>query len=355
MIRELGRRSVDYFVIHTGQHYSYNMDRHFFEELELPEPLFVNDTVREFSTHGGQTAEMIKGVENACIEAKPSVVIVGGDANTNLAAAIAVRKLVAIKLAHMEAGLRSHDWQMPEEHNRVMIDHISDILFTTTKTAESNLVHEKVKGEIFYSGNTIVEAVQQNLEIASNKTSVILSKIGEEPYVLLTLHREENVDHEDKLRNVCQAMSRVREKFGLRVIYPCHPRTRARLEQFGFDDLISRTDGFDIIEPVGYLDFLLLSSEADLILTDSGGVQEEACIIKVPCVTLRDNTERPETVDLGSNILAGTEPEKIFSSIAWALSLEKNWSNPYGSGDAAKRIADVLTSELSNTTSSPCI
>lgn len=329
------------------------MDKQFFEELELPEPLFVNDNVRKFTTHGGQTAEMIKEVEKACIQARPSIVIVGGDANTNLAAAIAVRKLVAIKLAHMEAGLRSHDWQMPEEHNRVMIDHISDILFTTTRAAEDNLGNEKVKGEIIYTGNTIVDAVQQNLILARKKAQ-ILSQVGQEPYVLITLHREENVDHKDKLNNVCRAMSQIYSKFGLRVIYPCHPRTRSRIEQFGLGDVLLQNDGLNIVEPMGYLDFLLLSSQAELILTDSGGIQEEACILKIPCVTLRENTERPETLSLGSNILAGTEPERIFACMEKALSFERTWLNPYGDGDASKRIADALIAKLLQKTSSSC-
>ena len=341
VIHELSRRKTNFFIIHTGQHYSYNMDEAFFHDLELPRPRFTNDHVRNFSTHGGQTAEMIKGVEAACIEAKPSVVIVGGDANTNLAAALAVRKLVSIKLMHMEAGLRSHDWQMPEEHNRVMIDHISDVLVAPTRQAQKNLKDERVKGKIFYTGNTIVDAVNQNILIARKKSN-IFSKIGDEPYALLTFHREENVDHKEKLESIFSAIENMKNKYGFYVIFPWHPRTRKRIMQFGLGKMIESNPSLHIIDPVGYLDFLLLMSKAEIILTDSGGIQEESCILKVPCVTLRENTERPETLEVGSNILVGTSPEKIHQGIESALQSERNWENPFGDGLAAKRIVDIL-------------
>jgi UDP-N-acetylglucosamine 2-epimerase (non-hydrolysing) len=341
VIRELANRGADFFIIHTGQHYSYNMDRTFFEELELPEPRFSNDQVRHFATHGGQTAEMIKGVEQACIEAKPSVVIVGGDANTNLAGALAVRKLVCITLVHMEAGLRSHDWQMPEEHNRVMIDHISDVLLAPTAQAIKNLETEKIKGRIYYTGNTIVDAVQQNLSLAQKK-SRILGKIGQPPYVLLTVHREENVDHRERLGSILTVSREVKQRFEMDTIFPCHPRTQRRISQFGLAGLVEDNPGLKIMDAVGYLDFLMLVANARIVLTDSGGIQEESCILKVPCVTLRDKTERPETLEAGSNIIVGTDPAKIVAGMAKMLEAGRQWANPFGDGQAARRIVDIL-------------
>jgi UDP-N-acetylglucosamine 2-epimerase (non-hydrolysing) len=341
VIRELSKKDCEFFIIHTGQHYSYNMDRVFFDSLELPDPLFTNDHVRNFATHGGQTAEMIKGVEYACINARPSVVIVGGDANTNIAAALAARKLVSIKVIHMEAGLRSHDWKMPEEHNRVMIDHISDVLLAPTLLAKRNLEHEGVQGKIFYTGNTIVDAVRQNIQIAKRKSN-ILSKIGNLPYSLVTFHREENVDHLEKLSSIVSAIEDIKKKHGLNVVFSCHPRTDQRLRQFGLMKLLAAIRTLKIIEPVNYLDFLVLMANAKIILTDSGGIQEESCILKVPCVTLRENTERPETLEVGSNIIVGTNPEDIHNGIARSLSSETDWQNPFGDGMASKRIADIL-------------
>jgi len=341
VIRELMKRKADFFIIHTGQHYSYNMDKTFFDELELCPPRFTNDAVRSYATHGGQTAEMIKGVEAACIDAKPSVVIVGGDANTNLAAALAVRKLVHIKLAHMEAGLRSFDWQMPEEHNRVMIDHISDVLMAPTGQAMEHLRQEHVRGEIYYTGNTIVDAVYQNSILAKEKSG-ILESVATEPYALLTIHREENVDHREKLESIFSALQNIERNFGLHTIFPCHPRTSKRIRQFGLEKLIRKVPSLKIIEPVGYLDFLLLMANARIVLTDSGGVQEETCILKVPCITLRENTERPETIDVGSNIIVGTQPERIIEGIGRMLNCDKHWDNPFGDGLAAQRIVDIL-------------
>lgn len=347
VIRELCNRNADFFIIHTGQHYSHNMDGKFFEDLQLPEPKYINKIVREYKTHGGQTAEMIKGVEEACIREKPRVVIVGGDANTNLAGALAARKLVSIKVAHLEAGLRSNDWRMPEEHNRVIIDHISDILFAPTETAVQNLREDKVKGQIYLTGNTIVDAVQQNLEIAKSK-SCIVSDIGlsSMDYFVLTLHREENVDSKENLRNILDGIRLVYEKFKKTIVFPVHPRTRERIKFFFHEGYLNTITGLKCIDPIGYLDFLLLLAEAALVMTDSGGIQEESCILHVPCVTLRENTERPETLDVGSNIVVGTEPENIVKAAEQMLNLkDRNWPNPYGNGTAAQKIVDILMHE----------
>lgn len=342
VIRELQQRRINFYILHTGQHYSYNMDKKFFEDLQLPEPAFKNEVVRKETLHGAQTAEMLKGLEKALLELKPRLVIVGGDANTNLAGALAARKL-GIEVAHMEAGLRSGDWRMPEEHNRVMIDHISEYLFTPTEETRLNLVKDNVKGKIYVVGNTIVDAVYQNIEI-SKEQSEILKKldIEKEQYFLLTIHREENVDHDEALKNILKGIFAIAEDFKTPVIFPVHPRTQKRFSDLSLEDKVTANNYIRIINPVGYLDFLMLLSCARLVLTDSGGIQEESCILRVPCVTLRDNTERPETIEVGSNVLAGTDPKKILKSVEKMLTVNRTWINPFGDGKAAARIVDVI-------------
>jgi len=346
VIRALEKKGVNYFIVHTGQHYSYNMDKQFFEELELPEPQYKNDVVKKATLHGGQTAEMIKGLEKAFLEAKPKIVVVGGDANTNLAGALAARKL-GIRVAHVEAGLRSDDWRMPEEHNRVMIDHISEYLFPPTEKAKQNLIEDNVKGKIEITGNTIVDAVYQNLKLA-NKKSQILDVLNLSPreYFLVTSHREENVDSKATLEEIIESLHVVHNRYDLPVVFPIHPRTRKRLQEFDLEKKAKLIRGLKLIEPLGYLDFLRLLAEAKLVLTDSGGIQEEACILRVPCVTLRENTERPETVDVGANLVAGTTPDKIVAAVQQMLSRERRWVNPFGDGRARERIADFLNERL---------
>jgi len=346
VVRALQAREADFFLAHTGQHYSYNMDRQFFEELGLPEPRYKNETVQKASLHGAQTAEMIKGLEQAFLESRPGVVIVGGDANTNLAGALAARKL-GIPVAHMEAGLRSHDWRMPEEHNRVMIDHISELLYPPTEQARQNLVADNVKGEILVTGNTIVGAVHQNMDLAARK-SWILDDLNLEPdsYLLVTVHREENVDHPDIFGEILSGLEAVAEEIALPMLFPMHPRTRKRVRGFGLEDQLTAIPGLKVIEPVGYLDFLMLTAKARLVLTDSGGIQEETCILQVPCVTLRENTERPETVEAGSNVVAGTRPDGILQAARTMLDRDRAWVNPFGDHHAGERIADSLLSFL---------
>lgn len=346
IIRELERRKVDFLIIHTGQHYSYNMDKKFFLDLKLKEPEYKLDTVKYCKFHGELTAEMLKGCERVMLKEKPKIVLVLGDTNTTLAGALAARKL-HIRVGHVEAGERSGDWRMPEEHNRVIIDHISEYLFTTNEKGKENLIRDNVKGKIFVTGNPIVDAVYQNLEIAK-KESDITEKLNLNPeeYFLMTLHREENVDFEENLINILKGIKIVCEKFKKRVIFPIHPRTKKRIKEFGLEETVQNIDGLEIIDAVGYLDFLKLLVNARLVLTDSGGVQQESCILNVPCVTLRDSTEWTETIELGANILAGTDPKKIVKSVGKMLNSERMWKNPFGDGKAAKRICDIVLKEL---------
>ena len=347
VIRALEKKGVNYFIVHTGQHYSYNMDRQFFEELELPEPKCKNETVKKATLHGEQTAEMIKGLEKAFLEARPRIVVVGGDANTNLAGALAARKL-GLRVAHVEAGLRSDDWRMPEEHNRVMIDHISEYLFPPTERAKQNLIDDNVKGEIELTGNTIVDAVHQNLKLASRKSEILdILSLSPGGYFLVTSHREENVDSKAILEGIIESLHMIHNQYNLPIIFPIHPRTRKRLQEFGLEKKAESIKGLRLIEPLGYLDFLLLLSKTKLVLTDSGGIQEEACILRVPCVTLRESTERPETVDVGANLVAGTTPPRVVSAVEQMLRMEKDWENPFGDGRAGERIASFLVTRLS--------
>jgi UDP-N-acetylglucosamine 2-epimerase (non-hydrolysing) len=337
IIRECARQGIDYYILHTGQHYSFEMDRVFFDELELPAVRYNLDVGS--GTHGRQTATMLAGIERILLDDTADVVLVQGDTNTVLAGALAASKL-HIKVGHVEAGLRSFDRMMPEETNRVIADHISDYLFVPTETSRRYLLDEGIPDErIFVTGNTIVDAVYQNLEIAKEKVDV-LSRLGlsEGEYFLATAHRAENVDDPVRLGGILEGFSRVFEEFGMPVVFPAHPRTVKMISEFGFDV----PSGTQIIEPLGYLEFLQLEGGARLVLSDSGGLQEEACILGVRCVTLRDNTERPETVDVGANVLVGCDTDGIVEGVRRMIEVSGDWVNPYGDGDTGERILEII-------------
>ena len=331
---------MDYFILHTGQHYSYNIDKVFFEQLNLPKAKYNLDVGS--GSHGQQTGKMLAGIEEVLQKESPDVVLVEGDTNTVLAGALAAVKL-GIKVGHIEAGLRSYDRNMPEEINRVLADHCADYLFAPTKKSKEILLHEGIEEKkVFLVGNTVVDALYQNLEIAKSK-SQIFNILGVEKHqcMLATAHRQENVDDKKKFSGLIRGLQLVQSEFKVPLIYPIHPRAKKQLDLFG----ISHT-GITLVEPLDYLAFLQLESKAKLVLTDSGGVQEETCILGVPCVTLRDNTERPETLEAGSNILAGTNPEKILEAAKIICAYKKSWVNPFGDGIAGKKIVNILESEL---------
>jgi UDP-N-acetylglucosamine 2-epimerase (non-hydrolysing) len=336
IIRECEGRGEDYFILHTGQHYSYSMDRIFFEQLHLPDARY-NLNVGS-GLQGEQTGRMLGEIERALIDEEPHVVLVQGDTNTVLAGALAAVKL-HIPVGHIEAGLRSNDRRMPEEINRILTDHVSDYLFAPTRESLQNLRNEGVPEEkIFVCGNTVVDAVFQNLSI-SEQTADPLAELGLRPggYFLVTAHRQENVDDARKISNIFKGLERIAAEYAMPVIYPMHPRTRKMMERFGL-----QAGAVRCIDPLDYLSFLQLEKHAGLILTDSGGVQEEACILCVPCVTLRENTERPETVAAGANILVGTDPGTIAEGARIMMERECVWQNPYGDGTAGKRIVDII-------------
>jgi UDP-N-acetylglucosamine 2-epimerase (non-hydrolysing) len=338
IIRECERRALDYFVLHTGQHYSHQMDSIFFEQLELPAARYNLDVGS--ASHAEQTGRIMAGVEKVLMNERPDVVLVlvQGDTNTVLAGALAASKL-HIKVGHVEAGLRSYDRTMPEEINRVVADHISDYLFAPTENSRENLRKEGIAEEkIHVTGNTIVDSVYQNLEIARRKVNV-LADLGLKPkeYFLATVHRQENVDSRERLAGILKGLEMVSREFSLPVVFPVHPRTRKMAAEFGFE-----FDAVMAIEPLGFLEFLQLEANARLALTDSGGVQEEACILGVPCVTLRENTERPETVEMGANILAGAASEKIMNGAFQMLETDARWKNPFGDGHTGNRIVKIV-------------
>ena len=349
LIEEFQQRDCQSFVIHAGQHYSDNLNAKIFDDLGLARPEHHLENVKEAEYHGEQTAAMLEGIERILLEERPENVLVCGDANFNLAGALAARKL-RLTLGHVEAGLRSDDWRMPEEHNRVMIDHISNYLFAPTAEGRENALEDNVKGEVRVTGNTIVDAIQRNLPRARARSEVLREyALESDEYIVFTAHREENVDNEQILKQFVSVIEMLTTDWNLPVVYPIHPRTRDRLAQFGLAEQTERIEELYLVPPLGYLDFLKLVSEAACALTDSGGVQEESCIMQVPCVTLRENTERPETVDVGANVIAGVEPSSILAATKEALDIEREWENPFGDGNTSERIADILLQSVRET------
>jgi len=342
IIRELERRRSDYSIVHTNQHYSYEMDKVFFEQLGLPQPghnLNVGS-----GTHGRQTGRMLERIEKVISRDGPDVLLVEGDTNTVLAGALCAAKL-HVTLGHVEAGLRSFDKRMPEEINRIVADQLSDHLFAPTEESMKNLLREGIPGErVFVTGNTIVDAVKQNLRIANARVRLTSLGVKKGKYGILTLHRQENVDDRSRLKGIMDGLARTVERSGLDVLFPVHPRVRKMLSMFR----IRMPDGIKAIDPLGYFEFLRLEAGARIILTDSGGVQEEACILKVPCVTIRENTERPETVRVGANLVAGIRSERIGAAVSKMLDAKRTWANPYGDGMSGMRILNIIESKMRN-------
>jgi UDP-N-acetylglucosamine 2-epimerase (non-hydrolysing) len=330
VIRELEKRQLEFFIIHTNQHYDQNMDEIFLDELNLPKAKY-NLGIGS-GTHANMTGRMLIKVEKIFQEEQPDVLIVQGDTNTVLSMSLAATKM-HIKVAHVEAGLRSYT-KIPEETNRVLTDRISDYCFVPTQKQQDILINEGIEKEkIHITGNTIVDAVLQNLELAESNT-----KSPKDPYILLTTHREENVDNTQILETILKATSDFAKKHSLKVFLPLHPRTKNIIEK----NNIEIPQEIETSEPVGYLEMLQLIKNARIIFTDSGGIQEEACILKIPCITLRESTERPETVDVGGNVIVGTKYETIIEEADKMLTKEINWTNPFGDGTSAEQIVNHL-------------
>lgn len=337
IIRECQKRDIPFILIHSNQHYSVEMDKVFFDELGLPSPdynLHVGS-----SAHGNQTGQILIKLEPILHIEKPTVLIAQGDTNTVLAAGLAASKL-NIPVAHIEAGLRSYDRTMPEETNRVIVDHLSTYLFAVTITQKEILKGEGINDKkIHVVGNSVVDALKQNVEIAT-KRGRIFKDLGVIPgeYILATIHRSSNVDTYSALEEIFYLLKDVADKTELKIIWPIHPRTLKKIQEYKLEF----SKNIKLIAPLGYLDFLCLENKAKLILTDSGGVQEEACILKVPCITLRENTERPETVDVGANILVGRSRDKMQKALNNSLAKEMKYDQPFGDGYTAHHILNIL-------------
>ncbi|WP_296804540.1 non-hydrolyzing UDP-N-acetylglucosamine 2-epimerase [uncultured Methanobrevibacter sp.] len=348
IIDEIARRGIDQIVLHTGQHYDDEMSDAFFRDLEIPAPDY-NIHVGS-GTHGRQTGLMMKGIEEVLLDEKPDIVLVQGDTNAVLAGALVASKL-HIAVGHVEAGLRSFDMTMPEELNRRAADVCSSMYFIPTEESAVNLLAEGFSHKnLIITGNTVVDACFRHLEIARKKgfsqESLTSLNIGDMDNILtLTMHRAENVDDKRRVTNIIEAL---KELDYMNIIFPIHPRTKNMLQNFGLFDELNDLKHVHIIKPIGYLDFLQLTSLSTLILTDSGGLQEEAITLDVPALTLRYNTERPETVAVGGNILVGADKEAILKYVKrivedddFAQNMKKA-ENPYGQGDAAKRTVDAI-------------
>jgi len=346
-------------LIHTGQHYDYEMSSSFFNELNLPQPdLYLGVGS---GTHAEQTGKIMIEFEKVCLRQNPDLVIVVGDVNSTIACALVASKLF-IPVAHVEAGLRSFDRTMPEEINRLLTDRLSDFLFTTCEDANQNLIREGIaEDKIYFVGNVMIDTLMSYVNIAKN--SKILEDLGLKNkndvrrYALLTLHRPSNVDNSSVLSGIFKALLSLSRS--IPIIFPVHPRTLKQIKKFQLEGVINYVKNLSsktrtrqnqkilAIPPLGYLDFLRLMSEASLVLTDSGGIQEETTILGIPCLTLRNNTERPITVREGTNIVVGSTPEKILNTSIRLLNertRRKRKKEPkYWDGKTARRIVKILT------------
>ncbi len=334
--KELAKNNIEEIVVHTGQHYDYEMNKIFFEQLKIAEPNYYLEVGS--GHHGYQTGEMIKKIEKVLFEQKPDVVLVYGDTNSTLAGSLAASKL-HIKIGHIEAGLRSFDKRMPEEVNRILTDHVSDLLFAPTETAVQNLYKEGLKNGVYLTGDIMYDSLIDNIKIAEEK-SEILEDLGIKPkeYLLATVHRAENTE-KDKLENIIDAVI----ESGEQIVFPAHPGTVTNLKNYRLYRKVENLGRILLIKPIGYLDMLLLEKNAKKILTDSGGIQKEAYFLKVPCITLRDTTEWVETVHDGWNILCGSDKEKILSSIRDFQPRQETYASKFGDGKASETIVKILS------------
>jgi UDP-N-acetylglucosamine 2-epimerase (non-hydrolysing) len=342
VIRALEENSIPCIFVNCGQHYDYNMSQQLIEELELPKPDY-GFKVRAHSP-GLQTGRIMALIERVVRRVEPRLVLVEGDTNGVLASALAAVKL-NVPVGHVEAGLRSFDLRMPEEHNRRLVDHVSTYLFAPTQNARKNLEREGVWGKIYVTGNTVIDAVIQHLPIAERRSS-ILRRVRFEKFALVTAHRAENVDDPIVLKSLVEAFIEA----PLPIVYPLHPRTRKRLRQQGLWKKFSSSENVQIVPPLGYFDFLVLMKNCEMMITDSGGLQEEATAppIKKPVLVIRLSTERPEAVEAGFARVVGVEKEKILAAMDQTLRErgELPLLSPYGDGSAGERIVKIIMEEV---------
>lgn len=336
--------NFQHLIVHTGQHYDYNLSDSFIAALDLPKPDYFLGVGS--ASHSRQTAMIMLEFEKVCEIVQPDLVIVVGDVNSTIACGLVAVKM-GIKLAHVEAGLRSGDRSMPEEINRIATDAISDYFFVTEEDAIINLKNSGANDEqIYFVGNTMIDSLIRTLPKVDE--SQILSKLALKPkdYVLVTLHRPSNVDSKDSLLNFLEVFKAITKK--TKVVFPIHPRTMQRIVDFGLKPLYEQLNGLIIIEPANYIDFLQLMRNSQMVLTDSGGIQEETTFLDIPCLTLRTTTERPVTITLGTNILIEPEKDLIINSFNYAFDnpMKRKEIPPLWDGRAAERIVQVISNKI---------
>ena len=342
VVRALEERGQSYVFVHCGQHYDFNMSQSFIEELELPAPDYGFEVKAD--SPGLQTGRILALVEGVVKKVEPKVVLVEGDTNGVLASALAAVKL-GVHVGHVEAGLRSFDLRMPEEYNRRLVDHLSAYLFAPTENARRNLERESVLGKIYVLGNTVIDAVMQHLLIAERKSS-ILERIRFKRFALVTAHRAENVDDHNVLEGFVEAFAEA----PIPIVYPVHPRTEKRLRRWRMWEKLSSAENVQVLQPVGYFDFLVLMKHCEMIITDSGGLQEEATApsIRKPVLVIRLSTERPEAVEAGFVKVVGVEKQDILVAVGQVLKRKDRLPvvSPYGDGTAAREIVKIVTEEI---------
>jgi UDP-N-acetylglucosamine 2-epimerase (non-hydrolysing) len=342
VVKALDGLRHEHILVHSGQHYDLLMDRIFFEDMKLRDP-DAQFGLKDQPPHM-QVAATMRQVAGTAKEA--DLVVVHGDTNTTVAGALLANKL-GRRLAHIEAGIRSFDKSMPEEVNRIIADQLSDLLFAPTETSRVNLQRENVTRGVHVVGNSVIDALVQNLPLAERRSSILKRlDLAKDGYVLLTFHRAENVDRAEKLAQALDAFEAVSKKTGLPILFPIHPRTTKMLRTLGLEKRAAAIPSLRRIDPTGYLDMLVLEKNAALVMTDSGGLQEESCFLHIPCVTLRENTERPETLKIGANVLAGTDPSRVVAAAETQLARQREWPNPYGEGTTGVRIAGAIAASL---------
>lgn len=343
--KKLASNKLSYKLIHTGQHYDYEMSKVFFEELDIPEPDYFLGAGS--GSHAEQTAKVMVEFEKVCQKEKPDIVVVVGDVNSTLACSVTAKKL-NIKVAHVEAGLRSFDMTMPEEINRIVTDSISDYLFVSEKSGLKNLKKEgKNENQVFFVGNIMIDTLFYGLKKIGNEKlrNSEIKKINKKPYVVVTLHRPSNVDDKNKLEDILMALIEISKDMD--IYFPIHPRTKKNIEKMKLKYILENSN-IKTMPPLSYLEFLSLWKDASLVLTDSGGIQEETTVLGIPCFTIRENTERPITIEEGTNILVGTTGKGILQAYKQFKrgTRRKGRVPELWDGKTAERIVKILLNKL---------
>jgi len=335
LVNEFKRKKIDFSIVHTGQHYSYFFDGLFFKQLNFPKPDYHLKIGS--GTQAQQLGKLVQKFEKVLLKEKPDLVFSFSDANPALSGIVASK--MGIKVAHLEAGMRSYDWRMQEEKNRRLLDSISDYLFTPTLSTKKNLIREGIPvHRIFQVGKPIFE-VLNNFEEKIDKNKILNElDLSKRNYFLVTAHRPENVGVKKPLGNILAALEGIHKKYEKPIIFPIHPRTRASIKKFG----LKVPKGVKLLDPVGFLEFSKLEKNAFCCVTDSGTVQEDTCIFRVPCVTMRISTERSETIEVGSSIAAGVNKVHIMDAVDKMVNRKPNWKNPYGRPDFSKKMVKIL-------------